>query len=170
MHHRPDLLLVSCGDVGWLDFTLFFHFFGFWIFLGFLYLFFSIFGFSYFLDFYFSIFIYIFFDFGLLTIYMLGFSIFWIFGFLFFGVFGSSIFFGFDFFYREGKSCMKLGIRKLCRWKPWQLDPLCIPEPEDASSLHWNLTAPGPRFLPIAFKCAMQGVRRRVSVLSWDFG
>ena len=53
---------------------------------------------------------------------------------------------------------MKLGIEKLWGWEPWQLDSLCIPEPRDALDLPRYLTAPSPKFLPLASKCVVQGV------------
>ena len=85
LHHRPNLLLVSCGGFGWVDFTLcfcdfffgfsigfwIFHFFGFYVFGFGLWIFYFFFGFLHFL---FWIF------------YFLGFSIL---------VFGFFIFFGF---------------------------------------------------------------------------
>ena len=92
LHHRLDLLSVLCGDVGWVDFTLFLVFF--FYFLGFFLLFFYFLGFQIF----FSCFLYSFL-----------FLAFWIFFYFFeffldflFLDFGFSIFFGFWVFYFFG--------------------------------------------------------------------
>ena len=78
LYHRPNLLSVWCGDVGWVDFILFFP----WIF-------------SFVLDF--GFFFWIFWIFGLL--FFFGFSIlifgFWLLVYVYFLVFWLSISFGF---------------------------------------------------------------------------